>query len=49
LNRFRLETLLDKLLNQVGDEVYEDEHHRVAEAPAYEVLRFLMEEHRLTS
>jgi HTH-type transcriptional regulator/antitoxin HigA len=59
-------TLLDELLNQVGDdethpladlletlstliEVYEDEHHKVAEAPAHEVLRFLMEEHSLTA
>jgi len=58
-------TILDELLNLVGDEthpladlletlstlieVYEDEHHKVAEAPAHEVLRFLMEEHSLTA
>ncbi|EDN69887.1 transcriptional regulator protein [Beggiatoa sp. PS] len=28
-------------------EVYEEKHHSVADAPAYEVLRFLMEEHGL--
>jgi len=30
-------------------EVYEEEHYPVADAPAYEVLRFLMEEHDLTA
>ncbi|OAD19434.1 XRE family transcriptional regulator [Candidatus Thiomargarita nelsonii] len=30
-------------------EVYEEEHHNVADAPAHEVLRFLMEEHSLTA
>jgi len=30
-------------------EVYEEEHHRVADAPAHEVLRFLMEEHSLSA
>jgi len=30
-------------------EVYEEEHHKVADAPASEVLRFLMEEHGLTA
>ena len=30
-------------------EVYEDEHHKVADAPAHEVLRFLMEEHSLSA
>jgi HTH-type transcriptional regulator / antitoxin HigA len=29
-------------------EVYEEKHHPVADAPAYEVLQFLMEEHGLT-
>jgi HTH-type transcriptional regulator/antitoxin HigA len=30
-------------------EVYEEEHYPVADAPAHEVLRFLMEEHDLTA
>lgn len=29
-------------------EVYEQQHHQVADVPAYEVLRFLMQEHTLT-
>ena len=29
-------------------EVYEQEHHPVADAPIHEVLRFLMQEHHLT-
>ena len=29
-------------------EVYEQAHHRVADSPAHEVLRFLMQEHNLT-
>ncbi len=29
-------------------EVYEQEHHPIADAPPYDVLRFLMQEHNLT-
>jgi HTH-type transcriptional regulator/antitoxin HigA len=41
-----LASLLETITTLI--EVYEEEHHPVADAPPSEVLRFLMEEHHLT-
>ena len=41
-----LANLLETISTSI--EVYEQEHHPVADAPPHEVLRFLMQEHNLT-